>query len=392
MTISSDVPNSQTEFNEFTIFAYFPPDQDSPRNSDDFIESPIAIDALATGVGAHNWTWAVSQPWCSGTGTPGNPYIIENVTIDAVLGDYGISISHSEAYFIIQNCAIDNAGTGSYDAGIYFVNVSNGRITQNVLDNNYRAILLRDFCENNSISLNNITGMATSTSDLGIYIYNQNSNISITENRINSVNYGIYLYSNNDFCVISQNTISLISHSGIHLNYNCDFNTISENDISDCSYHGIYLANTNLQNFISQNTVYLNDQTGIFVQTSNFNNITFNQLESDIFGLRVHDSTGCVLLNNSMVGTGMGLTADTYGLTDFYHPIVENNTVNGKKIYYYYEKANLTSMNFTNAAQIYLIRCNDSEIVGFTFSGKDYGAAVVQCLNITIFNNTFSNH
>ena len=86
-TISSNVPNSQTKFNEFTPVAYFPPDQDSPRNSDDFIEPPIAIDALATGVDAHNWTWAVSQPWCSGAGTPGNPYLIENISIDAVLGD-----------------------------------------------------------------------------------------------------------------------------------------------------------------------------------------------------------------------------------------------------------------------------------------------------------------
>ena len=128
------------------------------------------------------------------------------------------------------------------------MNVSNGRITQNVFDNNYRAILLRDYCENSSISLNNITGMITTTGDLGIYLYNHNTNISITENRINSVNYAIYGYSHMSFSNISRNTIYLISHSGIHLNYNCESNTIIENDISECSYHGIYLANTNVQN------------------------------------------------------------------------------------------------------------------------------------------------
>ena len=29
----------------------------------------IDIDALATGVDAHNWTWAESQYWCSGSGS-----------------------------------------------------------------------------------------------------------------------------------------------------------------------------------------------------------------------------------------------------------------------------------------------------------------------------------
>ncbi|MEM3040044.1 MAG: hypothetical protein QXO54_04490, partial [Candidatus Methanomethylicaceae archaeon] len=58
----------------------------------------------------------------SGSGTPSDPYIIENWTIDAQNGN-GISIFHTDAYFIIRNCTIFN---GVY--GIYMLNVTNGRI------------------------------------------------------------------------------------------------------------------------------------------------------------------------------------------------------------------------------------------------------------------------
>ncbi|UCC19827.1 MAG: hypothetical protein JSV62_00685, partial [Promethearchaeota archaeon] len=43
------------------------------------LTSPIEVDDR----GVNNWTWAEGQPWFGGgNGTIGNPYIIENVTID----------------------------------------------------------------------------------------------------------------------------------------------------------------------------------------------------------------------------------------------------------------------------------------------------------------------
>ena len=43
------------------------------------LTSAIEIDDSLTGVGAQNWTWAVSQAWCSGTGSYDDPFLIENV-------------------------------------------------------------------------------------------------------------------------------------------------------------------------------------------------------------------------------------------------------------------------------------------------------------------------
>jgi len=58
--------------------------------------NPIYIDASATGVGAQNWTWASSKPWCDGDGSWSNPYILENMSINAAGSDVGILIKNSQ--------------------------------------------------------------------------------------------------------------------------------------------------------------------------------------------------------------------------------------------------------------------------------------------------------
>ena len=74
--------------------------------SDTIIENPIYIEGNATGLGAHNWTWAVSQPWCSGMGTWSNPYIIENLSINGQNSKTCLEITNSTKYFIITNCTL----------------------------------------------------------------------------------------------------------------------------------------------------------------------------------------------------------------------------------------------------------------------------------------------
>jgi hypothetical protein len=127
-------------------------------------EDPIYIDGSATGVGAHNWTWARdTQEWCrKGDGSWEDPYIIENVTIDATgsATGCGIYINNSRnIYFEIRNCTIFNAGSGNYDANIKLENTSNGTITKNTLSSSDSCdIMLLNSCSFNTISENNGTG------------------------------------------------------------------------------------------------------------------------------------------------------------------------------------------------------------------------------------------
>ena len=75
-----------------------------PIWEDGYDETPIYINDLESGIGAHNWTWASSQTWCSGNGTFHDPYMIYGLTIDGGGTTTCIDILNSDVYFIIQNC------------------------------------------------------------------------------------------------------------------------------------------------------------------------------------------------------------------------------------------------------------------------------------------------
>jgi len=58
----------------------------------------------------------------SGSGTPGDPFVIEGWRIDAPRADYGIYVDHTRAHFVIRDCVIERARI----AGIYLNCVTNG--------------------------------------------------------------------------------------------------------------------------------------------------------------------------------------------------------------------------------------------------------------------------
>ena len=82
-----------------------------------------------------NWSeTAFVYDWCSGDGSWGNPYTIENVTIDASTSPTGSGIfiyNSKNEYFIIRKCKIYNAGSETDDAGIRLENSNNGSILGN---------------------------------------------------------------------------------------------------------------------------------------------------------------------------------------------------------------------------------------------------------------------
>ena len=170
----------------------------TPNPSKSWILNNITIDGSATGVGARNWSRAVAEGWCSGSGTVSDPYVIENITIiDGVL-DNGILIGNSSVYFRIKNCTIINSGSGSPNAGIKLINVNNGTIINNNCTKNFFGIYMEN-CTNNTISGNSLNknrdginllnsnftdimdNNITKNNDNGIYI-NQCNNITISKN------------------------------------------------------------------------------------------------------------------------------------------------------------------------------------------------------------------
>ena len=123
--------------------------ESEPKPSDfwNFVGTTISID--------NNWTITNSTyDWCNGAGIVGDPYIIENVTIDAQGSGSGILIENTDDYFIIRNCTIYDVPSWngvSYDGGIKLYNTDNGRIYNNTIyDTKYASIYL-DGADNNTI-------------------------------------------------------------------------------------------------------------------------------------------------------------------------------------------------------------------------------------------------
>ncbi|MEM2583428.1 MAG: right-handed parallel beta-helix repeat-containing protein [Candidatus Thermoplasmatota archaeon] len=114
-----------------------------------------------------------------GSGTASDPYIIEGWDIDISTGSYhGISISNTNAYFVIRNCSI-HGGYNAYNNGISFYNVRNGKIENCTIYNNYYGIIFEYQGSNNIIVSNNVYGNGE-----GIYLTDFSTNNIIISNNI----------------------------------------------------------------------------------------------------------------------------------------------------------------------------------------------------------------
>ena len=299
------------------------------------LQGPIAIDDLPSSL--NNWTWAASQAWCSGSGTELDPYIIENISIDASSSPTGsgIFINNSKNdYFIIRNCNVTNAGSGNYDAGIKLENTNHGTLINNNCSNNGRSGICLLYSEENTISGNtandnthfgiylihsnytNITGnTANYNDDHGIWLSTDCNNNTISDNTANyneddgirldtkcddntisgntaSENtnyYGIELYLDCDNNTLSGNTVNKNSR-GIHLD-NCDNNTISDNTANYNTYFGIYLYQSHYTT-ITGNTANYNDDHGIYLENNCYNNtISGNTVKDNVeYGIYLYDN------------------------------------------------------------------------------------------------------
>lgn len=309
----------------------------------------------------YNWSkTANDNDWCSGLGTIETPYLIENVSINALSLDekkkIKINIVNSSVYFIIKNCSITN----SNNAGISLNNVTNGLIIGNNCSNNYRGIFLRD-CHNNSLQENYLFD----NNDYGIFL--QDSNFTeILGNNVSYSSQGIVLKSICSNTTISMNKVEECGNNGIALEGICNHNTISQNKISECGYEGINLSwGNNSYNIISDNEIkdihmY---SVGIFVGGK------YNKL-----------------IRNSMENSGIALSGSSTLQELITHTIDTTNLVNGKPIYYYANETHLGSHNFSNAGHILLVNCNDSIISNMDFTKVISGISLYFCANNLIQN------
>lgn len=288
------------------------------------------------------------QQWCdTGNGTVENPYIIEGHTItvpenwETEFGDHTttcvnnplISISGVTKSFIIQNntLTMNNLCGGSimiqiYNTEVPFIIRNNKFKASNQIK---RAIYLTSVNASNSQIINNEFNRA----DLFV---RESSDLFITHNQFyNLFNYNYVRDSSN---ISFQN--NLFSSSDLEM-YEC----------SDITLHN--------------NTFKFLDTMG---QT--------------IYGYHVNYTR---FTNNSFFNAGVGVVN-----SDYIPKIFGGNMINGKPLGFFYNQSNLIINNTTTYGQIILLECKYSSIVDQTINNTYYATQVLNCLNITISNCSFS--
>ncbi|MHA1342809.1 MAG: right-handed parallel beta-helix repeat-containing protein [Promethearchaeota archaeon] len=219
----------------------------------------------------NNWSDVeTGNPWCKGSGTWKDPYIIENITIDGNKSSCLI-IENSRDYFIIKNCTLQNA-TNINHAAIVLNNVTNGTIISNYIEFNYNGILI-----------------------------NSSTNLTVKDNKISSNNnHAIYLFSsnNND---IENNRARKNSGVGIYF-YNSFYNEILNNGITNNDLDGIFLENSQHNHFID-NHLKINDQNGFYLKNSDYNNISYNIIDYNLlYGISIDKDSSYNIIKENYIG------------------------------------------------------------------------------------------
>lgn len=259
-----------------------------------------------------NWAiTAATEPWCSGSGTWIDPFIIENVTINGLNSGSCITIYDSNAYFIIRNCTVYNSGNNlpSLDSGIKIKNSENGKIFNNTCRNNNGFGISFEDANNCTAEQNTVENNDWSGFFLNIEYDNVNcDNNQITNNNITyNDEYGIYIDGNYNpsvtdikFNLISNNNISYNGLDGIRIRLS-EYNTISNNRIYNNTKNGISIRSVGLDTIYNQivgNIIYNNTEYGI----ENIARLTeisgVNLISENLYAIRNYgDDT--IIYNNS---------------------------------------------------------------------------------------------
>jgi parallel beta-helix repeat protein len=348
-----------------------------------------------------------------GSGTESDPYIIENWNISASTA-IGIQINNTTAYFIVRNCYVHDGGE-TYQ-GIYFYNVTNGKIENDASENNSEGIYLESsgnntilgstcsnnyyfgislyFSSNNTIS-NNIA--ENTRNILGIFLNNSDNNLIENNTVRNNQNSGIqiYLSSNN---TISNNIVENSRTGEGILIQNSEYNLIENNTCSNNSTYGINLYQSS-NNLINNNLVENNYYQGILLSDSSNNTISNNIVEKtqEECGIFLYDSDNNLIENNTVGNSGIiGIYLRTYSNNN----ILTNNTCNnnGGGIQFYESSNNNLIENNTcsnnSSTGIELDSYSNNNTISGNICSNNYyeGITLYQSSNNLIDNNIVENN
>ncbi|QEE16105.2 right-handed parallel beta-helix repeat-containing protein [Promethearchaeum syntrophicum] len=336
-----------------------------------------------------NWNWAVNQPWCSGSGTFEDPYVIEDLILSPGSDDGLIIMNSKNYYFRIENVS----ATGFVDAGIYFEETCNGTIVNCTSSSNDFGVYLAWNSKNNTIA------DSTFESNIfdGIFLTWYSNDNFILNTTIIDCGDGIDIYTYSNGNQVKHNQITGSDDNGINVRSNIQDTLLENNsiDLTADSATGIDCRTSITNLTIINNTVYTNghfQSYGLSLSGITDLKVYNNTVDAkNVIGINIVNIDGGIFGGNALINGGgyeiSGENEELESLT-FYS---ENNTVNGRKFYYYVNQNDLDNSDFTNAGQIYLIGCDTAQIQNQNVSKATHGITLINSHNVVIEDCNASN-
>jgi parallel beta-helix repeat protein len=273
-----------------------------------------------------------SQPWCSGSGTEEDPYIIENIKINGGWSGSCLEIYSTSVYFIIRNSIFYNSGNTPDDAGIRLEDVSNGKIINNNCSNNERNGISLLGSEYNLIYQNT----ACDNYIGGIKLDDISQYNNITENILDRNANGVYMLDS-PYNIISDNNINENRENGIFIGNSNPYlqsndNRVSMNHISENNQNGIQIDRSD-NVIVIDNIIIGNHQNGIRAgEVAYYTNISNNYLESNNVGIFVEESQYDNIIGNRIVdNNNYGVDVDSFSHYNlFFNNIFKLNGENAR--------------------------------------------------------------
>ncbi|MFA0832412.1 MAG: right-handed parallel beta-helix repeat-containing protein, partial [Methanobacterium formicicum] len=283
-------------------------------------------------------------------------------------GFCGIRLANSSGNQVLENIINYN----SY--GIILENSTNNNITNNLVETSTNdGVYLDAYSHNNTLYNNNVFN----NSGMGIYQYGTDTKTcegnTFIQNNINGNHLdGIRInYSSNS--LLSQNTIKDNYFSGVNLYFSRN-NILDHNLIQNNLLKGVWIYfSTN--NILQDNNIIDNGEYGILVHSqSNNNNLTRNNITSNIKGISIEDSDYNQIYLNNIHSNQDGIILKNIGTfeSSSHNQVIENNISQntGYGIYCYSSPENLIyNNNFLNNT----IQAFDNSYNQFYFTGTTNG-------------------
>jgi parallel beta-helix repeat protein len=278
----------------------------------------------------------------TGSGTPADPYVIKNLTINPGASEWGFYISYTNKNLEIRNCTINGIYNSSY--GIYIQDSSNITVVNCTFKDHTSSIYVISSSNvlivNNSIKHNSIDG---------IYFSVMNNSIIASNHVSNNLEYGIYVKWSYNIS-ISENFATDNDWSGIRLRWTT-YNKISKNTVLYSGEYGINCYRTSFT-VVTQNNVLKNNADGIYMKETNFAIVSQNNGSNNGYsGIQITSSNNSIIIDNIGLNNNRGLKI--YRSKNV--SINGNTLLNNRKFDLYIDKSFITSLsgNIFNTFYLY---------------------------------------